>query len=100
MADTPSDSPPRSPHGPHLPHLPPMTPMARRAVYALVGLLLLTLAFGGWGLWKVLAGNGGGQPSATQFRAQQRALDELEQRVATLSRSDQISRDANKDLQG
>jgi hypothetical protein len=66
--------------------------------YALIGVFLLALAFGGWGLWRVLAPPPG--DPGTQLRAQQARLDELEQRVATLTRSDQISRDANRDLQG
>ena len=37
--------------------------------------------------------------SAAQMRSQQQRIESLEQQVATLSRSDQISRDANRDLQ-
>ena len=66
---------------------------------------LAALAFGGWGLWQVLA------PASGDPRAQIAALhrdngslqdeaEQLRQRVATLTRSDQISRDANRDLQG
>jgi len=40
-----------------------------------------------------------GDPRA-QLRQQGARIAELEQRVATLARSDQISRDANRDLQG
>jgi hypothetical protein len=56
------------------------------------------LAFGGWGRWRVLAPLPG-DPRA-QLRAQQARIDALEQRVATLARSDQISREATRDLQG
>ena len=56
------------------------------------------LAFGAWGLWKTFApavddGSEGGGDQHVQVEA-------LKQQVATLSRSDQISRDANRDLQG
>ena len=66
--------------------------------YALIAAFLLALAFGTWGLWKVLASVP--DDPRVQLRAQQAQIDELEQRVATLTRSDQISRDANRDLQG
>jgi hypothetical protein len=69
-------------------------PLGRLAVGAVVALSLL---FGAWGLWQVFApATPGNAPSA----AQQRLIDELEQRAATLARSDQITRDANRDLQG
>jgi hypothetical protein len=66
--------------------------------YAVIGVFLLALAFGVWGAWRVFAPMQG-DPRA-QLRTQQSRVDELEQRVATLTRSDQISRDANRDLQG
>ena len=61
-------------------------------------MLVVALAFGAWGLWKTFAPVVGddGQASGNQ-RAQ---VEALKQQVATLSRSDQISRDANRDLQG
>lgn len=58
---------------------------------------LAALAFGAWGLWTALAGPGGSGPSGGDQRVR---IEALEQRVATLARSDQISRDANRDLQG
>ena len=61
--------------------------------YALIAVFLLALAFGGWGLWRAVA------PAPGNTRGQAARIAELEQRVATLSRSDQISRDANRDLQ-
>jgi hypothetical protein len=82
------------------------TPLtARRWQIAGAAVLALSLAFGGWGLWRVLA------PAPGDLRAQydgsqrtarglQGQVDELQQRVTTLSRSDQISREANRDLQG
>lgn len=87
------------PTAPHPHHLPPLSPWARRGLYALAALLLLALGFGGWGLWQVLGATEGDQPSPAQLQAQQKKIDTLEQRIATLSRSDQISRDANGDLQ-
>lgn len=68
--------------------------------YAVVMLVLVSLSFGGWGLWQILAPMQGAPPSAAQSRDQQSRIDELEQRAATLARSDQITRDANRDLQG
>jgi hypothetical protein len=65
----------------------------------LAGLVVVVLALGGWGLWRALAGGTGDGPTAADMRAQQQRIDELEQRNATLARSDQISRDANRDLQ-
>ena len=72
-----------------------------KGALALLALVLVALAFGAWGAWQVFA------PVAGDPRAQQRQLDRLQgeleqqrQRVATLTRSDQISRDANRDLQG
>jgi len=61
--------------------------------YALIAVFLLALAFGGWGLWRALA------PAPGNAHGQAARIAELEQRVATLSRSDQISRGANRDLQ-
>ena len=59
----------------------------------------IALVLGGWGLWRGLAGGAGDEATPAQVRAQQRRIESLEQQVATLSRSDQISRDANRDLQ-
>ncbi len=78
----------------------PLSRLARGGLYTTLGLILLALVFGGWGLWKVFGGPTGDLPTPAQLQAQQRKIDELEQRAATLARSDQISRDANGDLQG
>ncbi|QIL19791.1 DUF6776 family protein [Thermomonas sp. HDW16] len=61
-------------------------------------LVLAALAFGGWGLWRAF----GPQPANARdtLRTQASRIDILEQEVATLKRSDQISRQANTDLQG
>lgn len=83
----------------------PLSPeWRRRASWMLAALVLLCLAFGGWGLWRLLS------PASDDIRSQlaaseaqrdrqQRELDDLRQQVATLARSDQISRDANRDVQ-
>ena len=57
---------------------------------------VVALAFGAWGAWKTFAPAGG----TAQPRDQRARVEALEQQVATLKRSDQISRDANRDLQG
>ena len=66
--------------------------------FALLVLVLAALAFGGWGLWRAY----GPQPAnaGERLRSQASHIDALEQEVATLKRSDQISRQANTDLQG
>jgi hypothetical protein len=69
-----------------------------RGLYALLAVLLAALLFGGWGLWTTFA-PGVEDPQAL-VREQQAGIEALEQRVATLTRSDQISREANNDLQG
>lgn len=81
------------------PVLPPLPLAVRKALLLAAGLFVLALGLAGWGLWQGLNG-GKGDISPAQQRAQQQKIDELEQHNATLSRSDQISRDANRDLQG
>ena len=73
--------------------------MARRGLIVAVVVLLLALGFGLWGAWQAIAGRNADQPTPAELQAQQKKIDTLEQRNATLSRSDQISRDANSDLQ-
>ena len=65
--------------------------------YALLALFLGALAFGGWGAWTTF----GPQPrdARATIRAQGQRIEALEQRVALLARSDQVSREANQDLQ-
>ncbi len=73
-------------------------PGGMRWLIALAAVVVIALAFGAWGAWRVLL------PSADdpQHRlvTQAASIEQLEQQVATLTRSDQISRDANRDLQG
>jgi hypothetical protein len=93
--------PARAPQPPPEPGLPASTEAVdglHPGLYALLTVLLAALFFGGWGLWKTFA-PGVDDPQA-MVRNQQATIDELEQRVATLARSDQISRDANSELQG
>lgn len=66
--------------------------------YALIAAFLGALAFGGWGVWRVLAPRAG--DTGPQLRAQEVRIGALQQRVTTLARADQISRKANRDLQG
>src|SRR5690606_31933215 len=64
-----------------------------RAHLALLALLAAALLFGLWGVWTVVAGGRGDAPDSA-------GLEGLRQQVATLARSDQVSREANQDLQG
>ncbi|MEQ1512842.1 MAG: DUF6776 family protein [Lysobacteraceae bacterium] len=66
-------------------------------VYLALALFLLALGFGLWGVWTTwLAGDGTSNQNAAALRA---SSDRLRQEVSTLRRSDQISRDANRDLE-
>ncbi|HRP73703.1 MAG TPA: hypothetical protein PK743_13855 [Luteimonas sp.] len=91
-SELPDAAPPPSP-----PSLAP-PPTASAAGYAVLGLFVAALAFGLWGLWTSM-GTGGGDPRK-ELATRQARIDALEQQVATLTRSDQISREANHDLQG
>ncbi|WP_243720428.1 DUF6776 family protein [Luteimonas aestuarii] len=64
--------------------------------YGALAVLLAALLFGAWGVWTVASGGAGGGSSSAGHRVE---LERLEQEVATLKRSDQISRDANAELQ-
>lgn len=106
LPDAPPPEPPGPPHEPP-PGPPPGPPPASSAaapghppvahgwVYLAVGLFLAALGFGVWGVWNVFFTDGDAQTmAATRARA-----DRLSQEVSTLRRSDQISRDANRDLE-
>src|SRR5699024_2448699 len=77
----------------------------RRALAIAAGVLLVALLFGVWGAWRTLSpapGDVRGElASAERQLGQLRAeLAGEQQKNATLARSDQISRDANRELQG
>ena len=85
------------------PHLPRLSGAAGRRV-AFTAVCLVLLLFGCWGLWRVFAPDpvdARGQIAERDHRLaqQQDLINELQQRVATLRTSDQISRDANRELQ-
>jgi len=66
-------------------------------VYALLAVFVAALAFGAWGLWTVFAPRP--EDPRAQLEAQRARIAELEQRTTTLARSDQVSREANRELQ-
>ena len=76
-----------------------------RARLVVTALVVVALLFGLWGAWRVLAPAPGDararlEASEAARQAMQAEHEALQQRVATLSRSDQISREANRELQG
>ncbi|WP_228076666.1 DUF6776 family protein [Novilysobacter ciconiae] len=91
-------------HHPGPGHRPPSAGWPAPPAAVLWGVLAVAILFGGWGLWRALAGGGDvhARLSASEQANEelQARLDEMQQNVATLTRSDQISRDANRDLQG
>jgi len=92
---TPEPQPPEAPETPPPAPAPVGPPRGRRPWWrALV--FVAALVFGAWGLWVTFAPAG----NVVQPGGQRARVDALEQQVATLRRSDQISRDANRDLQG
>jgi len=111
---TPSD--PEQPHptrpaGPagHVPE-PVAAPSAARDALVggrtplLLAVVAVSLLFGLWGAWRVFAPAADSpqaqlESSERETRGQRRQIEQLQQRVTTLGRSDQISRDANRDLQ-
>ena len=78
-----------------MPDTPPPEHPHPRAHVVLMVLLAACLGFGIWGAWTV--SNGAGRGDDGMLRAE---VETLRQEVATLARSDQVSRDANQDLQG
>ncbi|HEY5849552.1 MAG TPA: DUF6776 family protein [Lysobacter sp.] len=64
----------------------------------------MALVVGAWGAWRVFSPDPNDprtqlDESQRTTRGQQTQIDQLQQRVSTLTRSDQISREANRDLQ-
>jgi hypothetical protein len=80
-------------------------PIPRRVrLSPLTVLVALALAFGVWGAWQSFGTEAAGtrralDESRVALRTRGVELETLRQQVATLRRSDQISRDANRDLQ-
>lgn len=66
-------------------------------VYLALGVFALALLFGAWGVWTVFFA--GGEDDARDAASLAKRNEGLRQEVATLRRSDQISREANRDLQ-
>lgn len=64
--------------------------------YGVVAGVALAVVLGVWGLWTVLSGGGSGRDGSAHRAAD---IERLQQEIATLKRSDQISRDANQELQ-
>lgn len=69
-----------------------------RLVIVAAMVLAVALLFGLWGAWQVFAP--GSDNPQRQLASQDSELEGLRQQVSTLTRSDQISRDANRELQG
>ncbi len=89
MNETPSPSPDECVAPP-----PAVPAHIQGASYAVLAVFVAALAFGLWGVWRVVLG------PAPGAAADPGRVEALEQQVATLTRSDQISREANRDLQG
>lgn len=85
------------PPAPPAAHAPPHAPVPHHWVYLAVGLFVAALGFGVWGVWTVFFAGGDG--SGGSLAALRTRSDRLSQEVSTLRRSDQISRDANRDLE-
>ncbi len=85
----PATAPPSEPpHDPHHHH---------GWVYLAMAVFALALLFGAWGVWTTwIAGDDGDIQDVASLN---KATERLRQEVSTLRRSDQISRDANRDLQ-
>jgi hypothetical protein len=66
--------------------------------YTVIAVFLLALAFGAWGLWAVF--RPAPDDPAARLATQQARIAALDQQVANLTRSDQVSRNANTALQG
>ncbi len=80
-------------HAP-MPDTPPPEHPHPRAHVVLMAVLVACLAFGVWGAWTVSSSAGAGEDA--RLRGE---IEGLRQEIATLSRSDQVSREANADLQ-
>lgn len=74
---------------------PPLHDPHTRWAYALIAIVALSLLFGLWGLWSAVFSPAG----ADRHGSDRARVEALEQQVTTLTRSEQITRDANLDLQ-
>jgi hypothetical protein len=84
----PAAPPSEPPHDPHHRH---------GWVYLAMAVFVLALLFGTWGVWTTwFAGDDGDVQDVASLN---KGNERLRQEVSTLRRSDQISRDANRDLQ-
>ena len=94
------DLPPEEDLPPHDGHAPPSTiphePSHHHWVYLGLAVFLLALGFGLWGVWTTWFA---GDTSASEGAALRARSEKLSQEVSTLRRSDQISREANRDLE-
>ena len=75
----------------------PVPPAGQVFAISVIGLFVLAMAFGIWGLWRAFTP--APADAVVQLQAQQARIDELEQRITDLARSDVISREANQQVQ-
>jgi hypothetical protein len=82
-------------------HAPPSAvapePSHHHWVYLALAVFLLALGFGSWGIWSTWFASD--TPTSQSTDAQRDRTEKLSQEVSTLRRSDQISREANRDLE-
>lgn len=95
---TPSVDPARAPGPQPAPPTAAALAHGHGLAYSLLAVFLAALVFGGWGLWTVFAPRPG--DARAQLSAQAARIAALQQQATTLARSDQVSREANRDLQG
>jgi hypothetical protein len=93
----PADRVPPDDGRPQLAHAAP-EPTHHHWVYLALAVFLLALGFGGWGVWTTWFADDDA-PTKQSAAALSTGSDSLSQEVSTLRRSDQISREANRDLE-
>lgn len=96
--DMNAPAPPDAPAPDPSPDAPAPPPQGHGLAYTVIVVFLLAMAFGAWGVWKVFAP--GPRGAGDTLQAQATRIDALQQQVANLTRSDQVSRKANTALQG
>ncbi len=95
--DADGGAPPAPPPGGPPPGATTTQPAHHHWVYLAAAVFLLAIGFGLWGVWTTFfAGDDADGRNAAALRTRS---EKLSQEVATLRRSDQISRDANRDLE-